>query len=134
MNKLLVSNIDSYKNLVTNKEAFYKEFFTMLKVGTSGNDSAIKKMFFTGVSPLALFDVTSGSNIGKNISLKKAFNDLVGITKNELKEIIKYYNLEEQQENIISRCNKWYNSYKFNQDVEHTIYNSNMILYYLDNL
>jgi len=68
VNKLFVSSLNDYKGLVTDREAFYKEFFTMLKVGTSDNDSAIRKMFITGVSPLALFDVTSGNNIGSNVS------------------------------------------------------------------
>ncbi len=134
VNKLLVSDMKSYEGLVTDKEAFYKEFFTILKVGTSGNDSAIKKMFFTGVSPLALFDVTSGSNIGKNISLDESFNDMVGVTKDELKQMITYYNLQDKSDMIINRCDEWYNSYRFNEYVEHTIYNSNMILYYLDSM
>ncbi len=134
VNKLLVSDMQSYQGMVTNKEAFYKEFFTMLKVGTSGNDSAIKKMFFTGVSPLALFDVTSGSNIGKNISLNETFNDMVGVTKKELLELISYYKLQDKQEEIIERCDTWYNNYRFNKDTEHTIYNSDMILYYFDHL
>jgi len=134
VNKLLVSDMESYQGMVTNKEAFYKEFFTMLKVGTGGNDSAIKKMFFTGVSPLALFDVTSGSNIGKNISLSETFNDMVGVTKEELLELIAYYNLEEKKDGIIERCDTWYDSYRFNEEIEHTIYNSDMILYYFDHL
>jgi len=134
VNKLLVSDMNSYENIVTDKEAFYKEFFTMLKVGTSGNDSAIRKMFFTGVSPLALFDVTSGSNIGANVSSSYNLNALVGVTKDELKEMISYYGLDEQQEKIINRCDEWYNSYRFNEDVEETIYNSDMILYYLKSI
>ncbi|MBN2783018.1 MAG: AAA family ATPase, partial [Campylobacterales bacterium] len=129
--KLLVSDIELYKNLVTAKSAIYKEFFTMLKYGTT---SAIKKMFFTGVSPLALYDVTSGSNIGKNISLDATFNDMVGITKDELKEMIKFYNLESKQDSIIKRCDEWYNSYRFNENTNHTIYNSDMILYYFDSI
>ncbi len=55
---------------------------------------------------------------------------MVGITKDELKEMTRYYNLHEQEENIIERCDEWYNSYKFNEHVKHTIYNSDMILYY----
>ena len=78
---------DNYKKLVSSgDEAIYKEFFKLLKAGTSDNGSALKKMFITGVSPLALFDVTSGSNIGTNITNKKAFNDAVGITKYELNQ------------------------------------------------
>jgi len=134
VNKLLVSDMSSYEGLVTDKEAFYKEFFTMLKVGTSYNDSAIRKMFFTGVSSLALFDVTSGSNIGVNASSSYGLNDLVGVTKSELNEMIEYYGLDTQKEQIIKRCDEWYNSYRFNKDIEDTIYNSDMILYYLKSL
>ncbi|MEA2049791.1 MAG: AAA family ATPase, partial [Campylobacterota bacterium] len=129
--KLLVSDMDAYKNIVTSKSAIYKEFFTMLKVGTEG---AVKKMFFTGVSPLALYDVTSGSNIGKNISLDKSYNDMVGVTKDELNQMIKDYDLDDKKDSIISRCDEYYNSYRFHKDINHTIYNSDMILYYFDSL
>ncbi|MEO1954526.1 MAG: AAA family ATPase [Campylobacterales bacterium] len=133
-NKLLASNIANYKNIVTDKTASYKEFFTMLKAGTSDNDSAIKKMFFTGVTPVALYDVSSGSNIGKNVSLLKSYNDMVGITKDELKDMISYYNFEDKKQSIIKRCDDWYNNYRFSLDTTHTIYNSDMILYYFDYL
>jgi hypothetical protein len=59
---------------------------------------------------------------------------MVGVTKNELIDMIKLYHLEEKKEDIISRCDEWYNSYRFHKDVEHTIYNSDMILYYFDYL
>jgi hypothetical protein len=129
--KLLISDMNSYKNIVTTKNAIYKEFFTMLKVGTEG---AVKKMFITGVSPLAMYDVSSGSNIGKNISLSQNFNNMVGVTKSELNQLIELYNLEDKKNRIIDICNQWYNSYRFHKDIEHTIYNSDMILYYLDHL
>ncbi len=134
VNKLLIEDIEKYKDLVTTSDAFYKQFFTTLKVGTSDNNSAIRKMFFTGVSPLALYDVTSGSNIGVNISLNALFNDMVGVTRDELSDLIEFYNLSDKKEMIVSRCDEWYNSYRFNKDVNHTIYNSDMILYYLNSL
>lgn len=134
VNKLLVMDMNNYKGLVTTNDAFYKQFFTTLKVGTSQNNSSIRKMFFTGVSPLALYDVTSGSNIGKNISTDEWFNDVVGITKDELSDMINYYKLDNQKEQIINRCDIWYDSYRFNKDIEYTIYNSDMILYYLDSI
>ncbi len=129
--KLFIGDISAYKKIVTSKNAIYKELFTMLKVGTSG---AVKKMFMTGVSPLALYDVTSGNNISKNISLEEDFNDMVGITKNELIDMIHFYDLESQKEHIIARCDEWYNSYRFYEDIEHTIYNSDMILYYFNSI
>jgi hypothetical protein len=129
--KLLINDMNAYKEIVTSQNAIYKEFFTMLKVGTSG---AVKKIFMTGVSPLALYDDTSGNNISKNISLKESFNDMVGITKDELGQMIEFYGLDDKKEHIIARCDEWYNSYRFHKDVEHTIYNSDMILYYFDAL
>jgi hypothetical protein len=127
--KLLIDDMEKYKNIVTSKSAIYKEFFSMLKVGTT---MSIDKIFITGVSPLALYDVTSGSNIGKNISLNEKYNDLVGVTKKELLEMIDYYNLHDKKERIIEICNKWYNSYVFSEEIDYTIYNSDMILYYID--
>jgi len=134
VNKLLVTDMERYKDLVTTKEAFYKQFFTMLKVGTSGTDAPIKKMFFTGVSPLALFDVTSGSNIGSNISMEEIFNDMVGVTKDELNELINYYNFNDKRERILAIFDEWYDNYRFNEDTKHTIYNTDMVLYYLKSL
>jgi hypothetical protein len=127
--KLLIDDMEKYKNIVTSKSAIYKEFFSMLKVGTT---MSIDKMFITGVSPLALYDVTSGSNIGKNISLNEKYNDLVGVTKKEFLDMIDYYDLHDKKERIIEICDKWYNSYVFSKNIDHTIYNSDMILYYID--
>ena len=134
VNKLLVNDIKSYTNIVSTNEAIYKQLFTTFKVGTSGNDSAIKKMFFTGVSPLALYDVTSGSNIGENLSLEYHFNDMLGVTRAELDKMIDYYSLDNFRELIYERCNEWYDSYRFNEDIKHTIYNTDMILYYIKSM
>jgi hypothetical protein len=74
-NKLLLQNRDSYLDIVS-KTALFKQFFTTLKTATSGNDSPLKRMFITGVTPMTMYDVTSGFNIGSNISLDKTFNDM----------------------------------------------------------
>jgi hypothetical protein len=51
MNDLLVNDKREYDKLVSSTEAVYKEFFKLLKALTNENDSLLKKMFFTGVSP-----------------------------------------------------------------------------------
>ena len=94
MNNLLVNDKPEYNRLVSSTEAVYKEFFKLLKALTNENDSLLKKMFFTGVSPLALFDVTSGSNIGINITNDYPFNEMVGITKEEFRDLREYYGIE----------------------------------------
>ena len=131
INNLLVNDKQTYEKLVSSQEAIYKEFFKLLKALTNQNDSPLKRMFFTGVSPLALFDVTSGSNIGINITNIPIFNDIVGINPDEYKDLINYYNLNFDKEEQINIDN-WYNNYKFTHRVNHTIYNTDMIFYYIN--
>ena len=131
INNLLVNDKTTYEKLVSSQEAIYKEFFKLLKALTNQNDSPLKRMFFTGVSPLALFDVTSGSNIGINITNIPIFNDIIGINQEEYKELIDYYDLHfntEEQSNI----DNWYNNYKFTHRVDYTLYNTDMIFYYIN--
>jgi len=130
INNLLMHSTDDYQKSASSKdEAIYKEFFKLLKAGTSSNSSALKKMFITGVSPLAMYDVTSGSNIGTNITNDYIFNDAVGISRDELKKLSEHFDIIEKLD-----IDDWYNNYKFNRDVEDTIYNTDMILYYIKSL
>ncbi|NDV60790.1 hypothetical protein D0T85_22120, partial [Bacteroides sp. 519] len=55
----------AYKD-ATHGEGFYRYFFNILKLVTTGNGMALERMFITGVSPVTLDDVTSGFNIGTN--------------------------------------------------------------------
>jgi len=129
VNDLLMNSKKLYEKMVTTQEAIYKEFFKLLKAFTSQNNSPLKKMFFTGVSPLALFDVTSGSNIGINITNEAIFNDIVGVTKEEYKKMVEYYEFDIKDDEAI--IDNWYNHYKFNKKAD-SIYNTDMILYYIN--
>ncbi len=134
INNLLVHSENDYKKLVSSQgEAIYKEFFKLLKALTGDNNSPLKRMFFTGVSPLALFDVTSGSNIGKNITNEQLFNDIVGVTKDEFQQLLKHYKIDNSTLSP-QLIDDWYNNYRFNEQVVDTIYNTDMILYYVDSL
>ena len=134
INELLVRDEEAYKTMVTGQEAIYKQFFKTLKAGTSGVDAPVKKIFVTGVSPLAMFDLTSGFNIGTNITTDEAFNDLLGVTEAEVLELIRHYGLSERQEMILERIRHWYNGYRFNDEVPYSIFNTDMILYYFNAL
>jgi hypothetical protein len=58
----------------------------VIKAGTSGTDVPIKRLFITGVSPITMDDVTSGFNIGKNISIDRTFNEMMGFREQEVIE------------------------------------------------
>jgi len=131
-NKLLLDNQNSYKDIIANKASLYKQFFTLLKGGAGAENSPLKKMFITGVTPMTMYDVTSGFNIGSNISTQPNFNDMVGITSDELNILLNYYNLDKKIDRELLKT--WYNNYRFSEDTEQTIYNTDMILYYIKNI
>ena len=127
-NKLLLNNREDYLNIVSKKTASFKQFFTTLKAGTTGNNAPIKRMFITGVTPMTMYDVTSGFNIGDNISLKGEFHNLVGFNQTELNQILIDFGLEERVDK--SMLQEWYDSYLFNEK-NPSIYNTDMILYFI---
>ena len=129
-NKLLLNSKDDYLNIVSKKTASFKQFFTVLKAGATGNNAPIKRMFITGVTPMTMYDVTSGFNIGDNISLHPIFHNMIGLSQIELEQILRDFNLEDKVDKAILQ--EWYNSYIFSEDVEEPIYNTDMILYFIN--
>ena len=126
-NKLLLREKTEYLGLVSEKTASFKQFFTVLKTATDMENSPLKRMFITGVTPMTMFDVTSGFNIGSNISMRPDLNDMIGFNEDELDEILNYYKLDVDKEIL----KEWYNNYKFNFRSE-AVYNTDMILYFIN--
>ncbi|MGD2089612.1 MAG: AAA family ATPase [Candidatus Aminicenantes bacterium] len=133
---LTTSGKDAYEDL-THGEGFFRSFFNILKTGTTGIEAPITRLFITGVSPVTLDDVTSGFNIGDNISLDPAVNSMIGFTGAEVREIIDYYHsagyLKHEPEYLLELLTKWYGNYLFS---EHSLpgqrlFNSDMIIYFL---
>ena len=126
-NRLLFHDREGYKRAISQKSAFFKEFFTLLKVGTSGNDAPIKRVFITGVTPMTMYDVTSGFNIGANISLKKELNDMMGFNEKEVEELLAYYDIDMDKRVL----KEWYDNYIFSPSAAQSVYNTDMILYFV---
>ncbi len=123
---------DAYHSF-THADGFYRNFFATLKGGTTGG--GLERLFITGVSPITLDDVTSGFNIGKNISLLAEFNELLGFTETEVHKILKYYQEVGVFDLDIGTClgvmREWYNGYRFAEEATADLYNTDMVLYYL---
>jgi hypothetical protein len=79
---------DSYYS-ITHGTGFFRDFFNVVKAGTASG--TIARIFATGVTPLVLSDVTSGFNIGRNISNFYDFNELAGFTEEDVNEIVDYH-------------------------------------------
>jgi hypothetical protein len=127
-NKLLIRDKTEYERIVTEKTAFFKQFFTVLKAGTSGNNAPVKRMFITGVTPMTMYDVTSGFNIGENISLNYLFNALTGVTQKERAELFRYYGIPDK---YVALVNEWYDNYRFTEEPAGSVYNTDMLLYFV---
>jgi len=128
-NRLLFENRDNYLDVVSQKTAMFKQFFTTLKTATSGNDSPLKRMFITGVTPMTMYDVTSGFNIGSNISLRADLNDMLGFNDSEVDELLNYYRVDVDKRVL----KEWYNNYIFSPNMPTPVYNTDMILYFINN-
>ena len=131
-NSVLADNLQLFKGIV-GKGGFVRSFYETLKTATM--TGAIDRLFITGVTPMMLDSLTSGFNIGKNISQYEAFNSMVGFTKAEVETLFQPL-LEQQgidEATLMADIKRWYNGYRFHNEATETIYNANMVLYFLDN-
>jgi hypothetical protein len=132
-NNILVEHGSETYISVTHAGGFLRNFFTNLKGLTDNRE--IDRLFITGVSPLVMADVTSGFNIGDNISQDSQLSSMVGFNHEEVSEILDYYGqfnlISETKEKILEDFGTWYNGYCFNDELE-KIYNTVSVLYYFN--
>ena len=127
-NELLGFNTEQFRNLVS-KNGKVRKWYEILKEGT---ETVVDRIFITGVAPITLDSLTSGFNIGTDITQDEEFNEMIGFTEEELKEILKNKEISlKEQEKIIPIMKENYDGYKFCLKAKNQIYNSNMCLYFL---
>ena len=128
-NELLGFNTSQFKILVS-KNGKVRKWYEVLKEGT---ETVIDRIFITGVAPITLDSLTSGFNIGTDLTQKKKFNEMLGFTENELIELMKAQEIsKEKQAELLPIMKENYDGYKFSLDGKERIYNSNMCLYFLN--
>ena len=137
-NTILSSEGNNVYRALTHDSGFYRGFFNIVKAITTGPEAPVKRMFITGVSPVTLDDVTSGFNIGTNITTDEQFNSMVGFSGSELQEMLSYYESEgmlvNSKEELVRLMKPWYDNYCFAWEcIGQTMYNSDMVLYFLNN-
>ncbi len=144
---LIIDEYDNFTNTVLNEkgekvywdmthaEGFYRDIFKKFK----GN---FERIFMTGVSPVTLDDVTSGYNIGWHISTKEPFNQMLGFSTEDVREMFNYYKdagsirPDTDVEAIIKLMKPWYDNYCFSEgalETQSRVFNCDMVLYFLRN-
>ena len=134
----ILSDIESLHRYTdeTHGEGYLRAFFNKIKAGTY---SSIERCFITGVSPVTMDDLTSGFNIGTNYSLTPEFNEMIGFTEEEVRQMLTYYSttspFNHSVDELIEIMKPWYDNYCFAEECygETTMYNFNMVLYFVKN-
>ena len=127
-NELLGFYPENFKNLVS-KNGRVRKWYEVLKEGT---ETVVDRIFITGVAPITLDSLTSGFNIGTDITQDVRFNDMMGFTEKELIGILNNQEIPiDEQKKILPIMKENYDGYKFNIEAENQIYNSTMCLYFL---
>ena len=143
---VLIDEYDNFANTIltyrgaeayesfTHGGGFYRSFFSTLKAG-AGHGGGIERLFITGVSPITMDDVTSGFNIGTNITLRRPFNELLGLTAAEVRSVLQTYRdhgvLDQDVDEALSVMREWYDGYRFAKRAQQDVYNTDMVLYYV---
>ena len=144
---VLIDEYDNFANTIlayhgaatyqsfTHGGGFYRNFFATLKAGAGRSGGGLERMFITGVSPITMDDVTSGFNIGSNISLEPRFDQMLGFTEDEVRHLLEMYRdhgvFNQNVETALAVMREWYNGYRFAKSTEDDLYNTDMVLYYL---
>ena len=142
---VLIDEYDNFANTIlahqgaeayhalTHGGGFFRNFFATLKAGTE--NGSVDRLFVTGVSPITMDDVTSGFNIGSNLSLQPEFNEMLGFTEGEVRHMLDTYRdlhvFDQDVETAMATMREWYDGYRFAQAVENVVYNTDMVLYFL---
>jgi hypothetical protein len=120
---------------LTHGAGFFRYFFNLLKGATAGQISGLTRLFITGVSPITMDDVTSGFNIGDNITLEAQFNELIGFTETEVRAMLTYYHtagaLTLDVDFCLTTMKLWYNNYAFAKGNVTPMFNADLVLHFV---
>ena len=134
-NVLNVKGQQAYHEL-THGTGFYRDIFKIFK-------PMFHRIIMLGVSPITLDDLTSGYNIALNMSLDARFNQMLGFSEEEVRQMIRYYKEvgaigeDKTEDDIIADMKPWYDNYCFADDsfgVEPSMFNCDMVCYYMSQL
>ena len=134
-NVLNVKGQQAYHEL-THGTGFYRDIFKLFK-------PMFDRIIMLGVSPITLDDLTSGYNIALNMSLDARFNQMLGFSEKDVREMIRYYKAvgaigeDKTEDDIINDIKPWYDNYCFADDsfgVEPSMFNCDMVCYYMSML
>ncbi len=135
VNEVMVRDTTTYRALF-DADGPFKELMKSVKSGTEGQ--GIERVFVTGVSPVALNDLTSGFNNAKDVSHRPELGSLCGFREGEIRRTLETIaaerSLESTPDELLETMRTWYNGYRFSEDADTEVYNPTSVLYFLEHL
>jgi len=117
---------------IVGKGGFVRSFYEVIKTATM--EGIVDRLFITGVTSITLDSMTSGFNIGKNLSFTKEFNQAMGFTGQEtevmIRPLVDTCGLDGLE--MMRTLGDWYNGYRFSCRADGKVFNPDMVLYFLD--
>ncbi len=130
-NEIIAFSFNDFKTIVS-RNGIVRKFFEVVKEGTQSG--IIDRIFATGVSPVTLDSLTSGFNIGTNLSLRPDMHDFMGFTEAEVADILRLAEVPESDfERVLADVRTWYNGYLFHPEAQERLYNPDMVWYFASN-
>lgn len=127
-NELFSFRSEEFEEIVS-QNGYVRKFYEEIKIGTQ--EGIVDRFFAAGVSPVTLDNLTSGFNIGTNLSMDEGVNEMLGFTEKEVIIILMNVGLENKdQEEVLNELRIWYNGYLFNKHSKNRIYNADMVLFF----
>jgi Predicted AAA-ATPase/PD-(D/E)XK nuclease superfamily len=139
-NRLLSAGEGPVYEAIVKKTGFVRTFYAALKLGT--RTGALARMFVTGVSPLMLDDLSSGFNIATHASMDGALATLAGFTRTDTERAVDELLASRpdlaaapglgDRAALLDVLEAYYNGYRFSPRATQRVFNSDMVLYFLD--
>jgi hypothetical protein len=134
--KTVSSHGNKEKSLVDHikEQNLFKSFFSLFKEWCQ---RGFVKVFVTGVTPLALSYFTSGFNEATHLHNDPDFSLMNGFTKKDVERGLQFIQPQLNQEDIqfaLEFMEKEFNGYRFVPEQKETLFNSNFVLYYLNQI
>ena len=118
---------------VLGTSGFVRAFYEVIKENLEGMNPAIGRFFATGVAPVTLDSLTSGFNIATKITNNPIFTAMCGLTEEEVKYAIKESGVPNPEETF-NKMLENYDGYIFNKFDQTHLFNTTLVMYYLNSL
>ena len=129
-NTLLTGDSQSFLELPTQGD-FVRAFYEVIK--EYAELGIVDRFFATGVLSVSLDSMTSGFNVAKNTTTNRRFADMMGFTAKEVENILQQFTLsKDEQAEVYQILKENYNGYLFSKEADIQVFNSTLIMYYLD--